>query len=132
MAKCFHCGKILNGFDIHKDHYIPKCAGGTDDDINIVYACSKCNLNKNGHLIAPKTQKQWAALAFLVLTMDKSVNFDVFVHEFGKCKSWMSLWNGEFGDTLDENRKTPLKIQKYLRRFKNKKEAPLSFELIHN
>ena len=50
--KCAHCGKPLGYSDMTIDHVIPISKAGTNDDINIVPLCEKCNKEK-GNLIIP-------------------------------------------------------------------------------
>ena len=46
---CGYCGVTEDevGSQLTVDHYQPKDAGGTDDLVNLVYACHVCNLHKS-------------------------------------------------------------------------------------
>lgn len=47
--KCFYCKVELNlmgNGEVHLEHYIPLSKGGTHSCGNVVWSCSKCNLNK--------------------------------------------------------------------------------------
>ena len=44
---CVYCGKHLEGDDATADHVIPKDAGGTDDDSNLVASCRADNGRKS-------------------------------------------------------------------------------------
>jgi len=52
-GKCFYCGGKLD-FNIkrsvHLDHYIPISKGGTHTIGNVVWSCSKCNLEKSAKM----------------------------------------------------------------------------------
>jgi 5-methylcytosine-specific restriction endonuclease McrA len=54
---CVYCGRGRTAFDGRRtgsplelglDHVIPKCAGGTNSDRNLVIACGECNNAKGG------------------------------------------------------------------------------------
>jgi HNH endonuclease len=46
--RCGYCdvSEVDAGGELTVDHYCPRSAGGGDDDDNLVYACSRCNLFK--------------------------------------------------------------------------------------
>jgi len=43
---CQYCGEKAPKVQLHVDHIVPVAAGGTDDDENLVTACSTCNYGK--------------------------------------------------------------------------------------
>lgn len=49
-GRCYYCRRERSQLDpgefLHVDHIVPVSAGGTDDDANLVCACSTCNLGK--------------------------------------------------------------------------------------
>jgi 5-methylcytosine-specific restriction endonuclease McrA len=48
-GRCYWCSEPLNG-DYHEDHVVPLSRGGSNWSINIVCACSWCNLSKHNKL----------------------------------------------------------------------------------
>lgn len=44
--QCYHCGKQLKPNQVSVDHYLPKCAGGSNDLYNLVCSCKRCNRYK--------------------------------------------------------------------------------------
>jgi hypothetical protein len=46
--KCRYCGRSSPDVQLHVDHATAKVNGGTNDDSNLVAACSDCNLGKGG------------------------------------------------------------------------------------
>jgi len=48
---CGYCGthEAETGGELTVDHYKPTCAGGTDEQENLVYACYRCNLYKGDY-----------------------------------------------------------------------------------
>ena len=60
---CQYCLEKISPSEATKDHYVPRSAGGTNHDFNLVLACKKCNqikdsqfpyYNINGEPIKPK------------------------------------------------------------------------------
>jgi hypothetical protein len=47
QTHCVYCEQPLDGTS-HMDHIRPIKCGGTGEITNLVYACAKCNLSKNG------------------------------------------------------------------------------------
>lgn len=45
---CHYCGEKVTGIKLHRDHFIPKCQGGSNCLDNLVYACGSCNSTKGG------------------------------------------------------------------------------------
>lgn len=46
-GNCWYCGTATNPFrNFEVDHFIPIARGGTDEDNNLVPACSRCNGRK--------------------------------------------------------------------------------------
>lgn len=43
---CVYCGRKPPEVSLHVDHLTPKSRGGSDDECNLVTACSDCNLGK--------------------------------------------------------------------------------------
>jgi len=61
---CQYCLEKITLDQASKDHFIPKSAGGTNHDFNLVLACKRCNQLKdstfpyydvNGNTVRPKT-----------------------------------------------------------------------------
>lgn len=52
--RCRYCGKPLTQQNATLDHVVPKCAGGTWANRNLVLACWHCNQKK-----ASKLPHQW-------------------------------------------------------------------------
>jgi 5-methylcytosine-specific restriction endonuclease McrA len=45
--RCVYCGaKASASTALHVDHVIPRSQGGTNDPLNLVTACTDCNLGK--------------------------------------------------------------------------------------
>jgi 5-methylcytosine-specific restriction endonuclease McrA len=60
---CQYCLRKIPFSEATRDHHFPKSKGGTNDDINLVLSCKKCNAkkdsifpyyNKNGEQVKPK------------------------------------------------------------------------------
>ena len=52
--RCCHCGKeCYIGFGATIDHFIPLSEGGTNQDINTIMLCEKCNMEKNSKILNP-------------------------------------------------------------------------------
>ena len=49
--KCRYCGNVARNH-LQVDHIFPVSRGGTDDEINLVAACSVCNRRKRGNTVA--------------------------------------------------------------------------------
>ena len=45
-GRCWYCGKYLNPFFTHYDHFEPHSKGGEDTIKNLVLACPPCNISK--------------------------------------------------------------------------------------
>lgn len=46
--RCVYCGRAAeDDVYLHVDHIVPRAAGGTDDDENLVTACQECNAGKS-------------------------------------------------------------------------------------
>lgn len=43
---CRYCGQFAPNVVLHVDHVVAVCEGGTDDEGNLVTACSACNIGK--------------------------------------------------------------------------------------
>lgn len=43
---CAYCSRSFPSSDLSRDHIIPRSKGGTDDWMNVVTACKKCNTKK--------------------------------------------------------------------------------------
>ena len=57
--RCKYCGATPSQNKLHVDHIKPKSIGGSDDEKNLVTACSDCNLGKsNGVLTKNKTRRR--------------------------------------------------------------------------
>jgi hypothetical protein len=54
-GRCGYCGvsEIAMGGELEIDHFHPVSAGGSDDDENLVYACTACNRFKGDYAPAP-------------------------------------------------------------------------------
>lgn len=46
---CQYCYEVIPFSEATKDHCVPKSKGGTNDDINLVLACRRCNNIKDSH-----------------------------------------------------------------------------------
>jgi len=53
---CAYCRRNLRRRTATVDHLVPRSAGGTDDDSNLVLACATCNLAKDN-----RTPIEWCA-----------------------------------------------------------------------
>ena len=49
--RCVYCGATADTAELHLDHVIPICKGGTNDIGNLVTACKDCNVGKGGRLL---------------------------------------------------------------------------------
>lgn len=47
MARCHYC-KAPNK-TLTRDHIVPRSRAGVDEDVNIVFACYRCNQDKRGN-----------------------------------------------------------------------------------
>lgn len=47
---CTYCGVKLSTYTATLDHVIPLSRGGSDDPINLVWCCKKCNHSKGNRL----------------------------------------------------------------------------------
>lgn len=58
--RCGYCSVHENetGSELEVDHHHPQSQGGTDDDDNLVYACSACNKAKGDFLGRPGSQER--------------------------------------------------------------------------
>ena len=45
---CRYCGRQSDQVTLQIDHIVPVCAGGGNDETNLVTACIDCNLGKSG------------------------------------------------------------------------------------
>lgn len=45
---CRYCGKGSPKVVLEVDHIIPRCEGGTDDEMNLITSCFDCNRGKAG------------------------------------------------------------------------------------
>jgi FtsZ-binding cell division protein ZapB len=54
-GRCGYCGvsETAVGCELEIDHFHPVVAGGSDDDKNLVYACTACNRFKGDYAPAP-------------------------------------------------------------------------------
>lgn len=43
---CMYCGKRPPEALLEVDHIVPRCAGGSDDDVNLLTSCFECNRGK--------------------------------------------------------------------------------------
>lgn len=48
---CAYCGRWFRGYDLTRDHVIPRSRGGLDVWTNVVSACGPCNNRKDDYLI---------------------------------------------------------------------------------
>ncbi|MGH9359422.1 MAG: HNH endonuclease [Terriglobia bacterium] len=51
QGQCRNCGSAKN---LHFDHVIPRCWGGSSQADNIELLCEECNLRKGARLFAPQ------------------------------------------------------------------------------
>jgi len=54
-GRCGYCGvaETAVGCELEIDHFHPVAAGGSDDEENLVYACTACNRFKGDYAPAP-------------------------------------------------------------------------------
>ncbi len=46
-GRCFYCGRQVRRKDATVEHIIPRCAGGTNNRLNLAMACKQCNNAKS-------------------------------------------------------------------------------------
>lgn len=53
--RCNYCGRTPkdDAVQLHVDHILPRVAGGSDEETNLVTACRVCNLGKGKSLLTP-------------------------------------------------------------------------------
>ena len=61
-GRCWYCGKhftedMYSAGKVHIEHQIPKSMGGSNDKENLVFACEKCNCQKNDSTINEYRQR---------------------------------------------------------------------------
>ena len=47
-SRCHNCQTLLEERDVHLDHLVPLCLGGTDTARNVAVSCKRCNLQRGG------------------------------------------------------------------------------------
>lgn len=52
-GRCAHCGQLMSVEEMTVDHVYPLSKGGTNNPINLVILCEKCNKEKRDMLIRP-------------------------------------------------------------------------------
>lgn len=52
---CAYCGARPGNDQLHIDHLLPWCLGGTDDPANLITACARCNLGKGRRIYVPSS-----------------------------------------------------------------------------
>lgn len=57
---CRYCGAKAPDVVLHVDHVVPRSAGGSDDEGNLVSACASCNLGKGDVLLDGTKRKRRA------------------------------------------------------------------------
>lgn len=52
--RCEYCQmhQSLQGATFHAEHIVPRHQGGTDDLLNLAWACPSCNLHKSSRIAA--------------------------------------------------------------------------------
>src|SRR5690625_2952755 len=55
---CQYCGRSAPEVELHVDHLIPVARGGTNEQINLLAACTDCNLSKQAMLLPGDVIKQ--------------------------------------------------------------------------
>lgn len=53
--KCQYCGRSAPDVILHADHILPKSEGGASDLMNLITACSDCNLGKSNKKLSDNT-----------------------------------------------------------------------------
>jgi hypothetical protein len=51
--RCVYCGGSPGRDNLEIDHLIPRSKGGSDDELNLVTACTKCNSGKSDDVVVP-------------------------------------------------------------------------------
>lgn len=51
LRTCQYCGQRCPNVVLHVDHIIPVSKGGTNDDENLITACSACNFGKETKIV---------------------------------------------------------------------------------
>ena len=46
--KCQYCGATPGTSELHVDHIVPVCQGGTNEESNLITSCKTCNFGKSG------------------------------------------------------------------------------------
>lgn len=49
--QCRYCGRKPPEVSLEVDHIKPRCAGGSDDETNLITACRDCNQGKSGEVL---------------------------------------------------------------------------------
>lgn len=52
--KCAHCGKSLTKETCTVEHVVPLSRGGSNDSVNLVALCEKCNKEKGSKMVVPE------------------------------------------------------------------------------
>ena len=79
---CQYCGRTPPDVVLHADHIAPVAGGGSDDPLNLLTACSDCNLGKAAipldrihrplaEQIAEETERQDQVAAFNVFLLER-------------------------------------------------------------
>lgn len=65
--RCRYCGATPDVSELHVDHVQPRSRGGTDDPLNLVTACSACNLSKGAQVPRWHDCEHWSRMESLDL-----------------------------------------------------------------
>lgn len=51
--ECAYCGSRPGNDRLHVDHILPISKGGSDDPLNLISACDRCNVGKSDKIVVP-------------------------------------------------------------------------------
>lgn len=81
--KCVHCGKKLTPGSMTIDHFIPVSEGGTNNKLNLIPLCEKCNTDKGAIIYNVDDYCRY------IKTQYKR-DLEGYVEDYNKAIAWMS------------------------------------------
>jgi hypothetical protein len=85
-GRCWYCGKRLNPFFTHYDHFEPHSKGGEDTVENLVLACPPCNHSKRDMAVwewkCKISQELGISVSRQQINMMKSEGIDYFENTY--------------------------------------------------